>query len=380
MATLGSLIQPNEQSYFFALSGPAPPAPGQPLQSPVAVIPDGTGNTTLALAATGIAGASAVSVTGSAGVPGGPGNVIVGGFGTVYRMGVETNAGVLQIGLNSVADPVIQYDSQVTHQLLLGDKSAIAGASVQTNVPFVVRDYANDPTVANGLGLEVTNATQSTITNGCATGGTLQFGSSAVSLANLTIADAGANTAEVVVGGNSGIGIRLQGGVGSAPGSIYGNVGASGSIQIGSSAISQDNIVMTDNGVANSGRTVITNLAPPSLANNICSINAQQASIPVGVNTITLPAGVTATDGLWYFGVNVTGGGNEQFQASTIVYYNGSTWSTGGSTQSAQDGNGKYVQLYPAGANMTISFNGAVAVAGYVVITPLFLAPIVGFG
>jgi hypothetical protein len=79
--------------------------------------------------------------------------------------------------------------------------------------------------------------------------------------------------------------------------------------------------------------------------------------------------------------VNITGVGNPQFQASCIVYYNGATWSTGGSTQSATDGNGNYVQLYPSGANMTIAYNGAGGSSqpGYVVITPLFNAPIIGF-
>jgi len=90
MSVLGSLTQANPQSYFFAL---ASQGPGAGIQSPASVIPDGTGNTTLALTATGTAGASAISVTGSAGVPGGSGAITVGGFGTVYRAAVLDNSG-----------------------------------------------------------------------------------------------------------------------------------------------------------------------------------------------------------------------------------------------------------------------------------------------
>ena len=217
MSVLGSLTQANPQSYFFAL---ASQGPGAGIQSPASVIPDGTGNTTLALTATGTAGASAISVTGSAGVPGGSGAITVGGFGTVYRAAVLDNSGVFQIGLNSSAPPVIQYDSQVTHQLLLGDKSGVASASVQTNVPFIVRDYTNDPTVANGLGMEVASPTLSTIANTLASGGTLNIGSSLAASSTLVVSDVPSHGAANY--------IQVKGGVGSVPLFVSGAQGIGG--------------------------------------------------------------------------------------------------------------------------------------------------------
>ena len=221
MSVLGSLTQANPQSYFFAL---ASQGPGAGIQSPASVIPDGTGNTTLALTATGTAGASAISVTGSAGVPGGSGAITVGGFGTVYRAAVLDNSGVFQIGLNSSAPPVIQYDSQVTHQLLLGDKSGAASASVQTNVPFIVRDYTNDPTVANGLGMEVASPTLSTIANTLASGGTLNIGSSLAASSTLVVSDVPSHGAANY--------IQVKGGVGSVPLFVSGAQGIGGTCYI----------------------------------------------------------------------------------------------------------------------------------------------------
>lgn len=300
MATLGSLIQPNEQSYFFALSGgPAPPAPGQPLQSPVAVIPDGTGNTTLSLVATGIAGASAVSVTGSAGIPGGPGNVIVGGFGTVYRMGVEDASGVLQIGLNSVAAPVIQYDSQNTHQLLLGDKSAASTASVQTNVPFVVRDYSTDPTVANGIAMDVNSSTVTSIKNACATGGTMNLGSSQATPTTLTIVDSGANTGVVRINGTSG-GTDVQIFGGGVP-TVSTNTANNGTLQLRSSAAGyaggggDNGIVLTDNPVSNT-RPLATFRSQIVLPNSDAgSWSGIAGQLTTGITALTYPGQATGT-------------------------------------------------------------------------------------
>ena len=384
MSVLGSLTQANPQSYFFAL---ASQGPGAGIQSPASVIPDGTGNTTLALTATGIAGASSISVTGSAGVPGGSGAITVGGFGTVYRAAVLNNGGALQIGLNSGTEyPVIAYDSQTTHQLTLGDRSAVSTASIQTNQPLVVRDYNIDPSGTNGIVLLEDSTTACTITNVAASSGTLNIGSSQAYVSTLVVSDVPKNGASnyILVKGTSGqVPLFVSGAQG--PGGdcfIYpDSPGALSTLNIGSSQINPNAISMVDGGVAGSGRTTITNLAPPALANNICTVNGSQAVIGAGIYTIVLPVGVVPTAGLWYFAVNITAGGNQQFQASTIVYYSGTTWSSGGSTQSATDGNGKYIQLYPNGTDMTISYNGAAGSSqpGYVAVTPLFLAPIVGF-
>lgn len=218
MSILGSLIQPNPQSYFFATTGSSP-GPSS-LTSPVVVIPDGTGNTTLALNATGTAGASAIAVNGSAGVPGGSGVITVGGFGTTYRAGVLSNVGDLQIGLNSASPPVISYDSQNTHQLILGDESAVATASVQTNVPLIVRDTVNDPSSLNGFGITVDSATTATIGNGVASGGTLNIGSSQALPSTLVVSDVPSHGA-----GNY---IQVKGASGQVPLFVSGAQGAGG--------------------------------------------------------------------------------------------------------------------------------------------------------
>ena len=191
------------------------------LTSPVVVIPDGAGNTSISLTAGGTAGESLVAVSGSAGVPGGIGALTVSGFGTpAYRVGVLSNTGDLQIGLNSVAPAVISYDSQNTHQLILGDESAVATASVQTNVPFIVRDAVNDPTSLNGFGITVDNPATSTIGNGIASNGVLNIGSSQAFPYTLVVSDVPSHGASNY--------INIEGGAGQVPLFISGAQGAGG--------------------------------------------------------------------------------------------------------------------------------------------------------
>ena len=306
---LGSLTQANPQSYFFAL---ASQGPGAGIQSPASVIPDGTGNTTLALTATGTAGASAISVTGSAGVPGGSGAITVGGFGTVYRAAVLDNSGVLQIGLNSSAPPVIQYDSQVTHQLLLGDKSGAASASVQTNVPFIVRDYTNDPTVANGLGMEVASPTLSTIANTLASGGTLNIGSSLAASSTLVVSDVPSHGAANY--------IQVKGGVGSVPLFVSGAQGIGGTcyifpdavpptasqLRLGSDSSNSDVLLISSSAVTVGTQAIPPvypcmvarqALPPPAIAYSVGSYSLTMAGLPDGLYLATVyPVGAGTTD------------------------------------------------------------------------------------
>lgn len=218
MSLLGSLIQSNPQSYFFALSGGGA---ATTLQSPAVLTPDSGGNTTLALNASG-SGASALSVNGSAA---GSGTVTVGGYGTVYRAAVLDPSGVLQIGLNSGAEyPAIIYDSQTTHQLVLGDRSAVSSASIQTNQPLIVRDYNNDTTGVNGIALLENSTTSCTITNVAASGGILNIGSSQAFNNTLQVSDIPKNGA-----GNY---IEVNGASGQVPLFISGAQGAGGASYI----------------------------------------------------------------------------------------------------------------------------------------------------
>lgn len=385
MALFGNATTPNGLDFFFATAGGGG---GGGLQSPVVVTPvAGTGNATIAVIADPAipAALAGLSVVGSSA---GPGNIIVGGYGTDYNVGVPSQPVPLlpslpqfEIGVNDgVTPPALTYNGG-TGAVVIGDGSAAASATVELRQPLVLGSTLGG---ANRLIVTPNSGTSSQIVQTIASGGVVEIGSSQAYLGTLQVSDVAKNGSAnyVEINGTAGsvpLFLSAAQGVG---GNCYiypDSPGGASVMNVGSSQINPSAISMTDGGVAGSGRTVIANLAPPSLANNICSINGQQASIPTGVNTITLPAGVVPTDGLWYFAVNVTGVGNPQFQASCIVYYNGATWSTGGSTQSAADGNGKYVQLYPSGANMTIAFNGSAAVPGYVVLCPLFNAPIIGF-
>jgi len=217
MSVLGSSTQANPNGYYFTLNN----GQASSLQSPVAVTADVGGNTTLSLTAGGIAGASALSVTGSAGVPGGPGTITVGGFGTVYRATVLDSSGILQIGLNSGTEyPVIAYDSQTTHQLTLGDRSAVSTASIQTNQPLVVRDYNNDTAGVNGIVLLENSTTSCTITNVVASGGTLNIGSSQAFPSTLVVSDVPSHGA-----GNY---IQVKGASGQVPLFVSGSQGSGG--------------------------------------------------------------------------------------------------------------------------------------------------------
>ena len=207
---------------FYATSGGGA---ASTLQSPVAVIQDGAGNTSLSLTAGGTAGTSLVAITGSTGVPGGTGALTVGGFGTpAYRMGVLSSVGDLQIGLNSAAHAVISYDSQNTHQLILGDASTVATATVQTNVPLIVRDAVNDPTSLNGFGITVDSPATSTIGNGVAAGGVLNIGSSQAFPHTLVVSDVPSHGASNY--------INIEGGAGQVPLFISGAQGAGGTCYI----------------------------------------------------------------------------------------------------------------------------------------------------
>ena len=259
MSVLGSLIQSNPNNYFFALEGASPPSPGPvSLTSPVVVIPDVSGNTTLALNA-GSSGASALSVVGSSGAgigdSGGTGTITVGGFGAVYRATVQDSSGVLQIGLNSGSvPPVIQYDALITHQLLLGDKDPSATASVQTNVPFIVRDYTTDPGVLNGIAMNVASPTATSIVNAVATAGSMTVGPSQACPAVLTMSGS-AGTGNLIVGGNGGAGLQLIGGSTDVLNAIRPAVATAGALSIGASQDTSGLLVLS--GSAGSGNIIV---------------------------------------------------------------------------------------------------------------------------
>lgn len=289
---------------FYATAGGA----ASSLQSPVAIVPDGAGNTTLAANASGIAGAAVLSAVGSAGVPGGPGNVIAGGFGTAYRMGVTDVSGVLRIGLNSSAYPAIAYDSQNTHQLILGDRSALSTASIQTNLPFVVRDYAIDNSALNGVSISEDSTTACTIANACATGGSLRLGSSQAYPAAVTVRDTGAQC-YTTFGGNGGAGVLIEGAT--SVGNIAliattATTNTNGQLQLGASSGAINTINITD--------TTMTIDQVVALQQPITTTYAAAVVLPPpatiyggGINGSFNVS--TYAEGLWLFVTEATGAG-----------------------------------------------------------------------
>ena len=295
MSVLGSMTQSNPNSYFFALAGGGS---ASSLQSPATVVPDGAGNTTLALTAAPLTGAASLSVTGATALlpGGGPGSVIVGGYGVNYRAAVLDNSGILQVGLNSVANPVIQYDSQNTHQLLLGDKSSLSTASVQTNVPFVVRDYTTDPTVSNGIAMDVVSSTQTSIRNACVSGGFMSIGSSVNYPSVLELHD-NSTQAYAYIGGNGG-------------NKLYINPFSSNLTTIGTSAVEYTNGNLQLQ--ASQAATNTVNITDTNMTVDQILTLAQPPVLTTGAATILAPGthggGVNATinvstyaDGLWLF-------------------------------------------------------------------------------
>ena len=250
MSILTTVNQANPQNFFFAASGQGA---ATTLQSPVAVIPDGAGDTQLVAQATGT-GRSVIEAVGSAT---GDGIVVVSGQGTAYRVIATSVAGNsnLQIGLDSPAQAAMTYTPS-SGTVTLGDGSA--GGTVLATNALVVKDPAGG--ALNGVVIEPTGATGGLISMSCATGGTLLIGSSIAQPATLTIADAGANRGVVAVGGNNGTDILLTGGdnLGTFA-NIRANLANQGTMTLGSSSANPVCMYLTDGVGAGTGSVDITN-------------------------------------------------------------------------------------------------------------------------
>jgi hypothetical protein len=354
MSLLTSCVESAPGQSYFAAAGSGG---GASLVSPVAISPNpGDGSASLIIPAT--AGSLASITIGNGPAP----------WEVSVNPAAATNFKVSY--LDGVTNPVYINIDDTIDSVALG--SGAAGGVTKSFSRLDVSDLSIPS--SSVVRIAALSASGGQVTNAVASTGSLTLGSSLAASNTITLSDAGALTAACLVGGNGGTAIQLRGGAAGVDPAVYANAISAGTLKLGSSVASPDNIVMTDT------NTTIKNLTPPVLNSTLCSVNGSTTQIANGTFPIVLPIGVTLQSGLYYFAVNITGGANELFQVSTIVYYNASStaFTSGGSAASNIDGLGNKMILYPNGADMVISYSGSL-IPGYVAVTPLFVATIAGF-
>ena len=246
MACLANTVQANSDSFYFALAGGG--GGGSSLQSPVSVLPDVNGTV-----AVNLVSAEDASLTISAGGSN-PANLNIlceaGGDADIF-MGINNDPTQIQIAaptgakagqLNIINGNFVTFHTidTVLNDVTLGAPLGTAGVPsgmTTSNNSVVIKDEAGGPN--NALLLSTTSPTASFITQGVASGGVLNLGSSVATPGTIAISDAGAGTAQVAVGGNGGPSIILKGGntTTSPNPSIVGSAGNFGTVQFGSDAI-----------------------------------------------------------------------------------------------------------------------------------------------
>ena len=227
MSTLPNNTFASPNNPFYAAVGGGG---GDSLQSPVDVIPDGQGDVTLNVDATGT-GIAVLTVRGSAT---GEGNVVIGSQGQDYLLSASGTNDVLtltsvpaQVGQVSV----LEY-RPATGILTLGD--GLAGGFVETIVPLFV---GATPVNGNAVKIASFDATTGTINNTLATGGTVKIGSSVANPQGVAVIDDGAGTATTEFIGNGGAKVTIRGGANgvTTPAAIFSgfNAGSPSSLTIG---------------------------------------------------------------------------------------------------------------------------------------------------
>jgi hypothetical protein len=347
MSICANTVQANQQSFFFALSGGGGGGAGSTLQSPASIVPDAAvGNALLSVVAlAGSNGSGQVSVIGE----GTGGGAVVIGAGTQLPFRIQAEVVGALPGNNVIAitgntEPVAAFSyNEDAHVVALGD--ANAAGSVKTNNAFYVSDPAGG---ANNVIIAPTSATESTISQSVATGGILALSSSISSPSNILTFDS-AGVATTVIGGNTGAGILLRGGVGSGSPNIFANVGDAGTLSLGSSSAVTASIVMSDSGGVDPGRTVINNFVPPATSDSQILLT----TIPTGVTPLTNPNPLLT--GLYLFAI--TPNDNDvRAGINTMAYYStaSGSWRTGGATFGIPLGTGN-MSFLPSADKTTMS-------------------------
>jgi hypothetical protein len=245
MSLLPSNTFANPLTPFYGVGGG-----GGGLQSPVDVIPDGTGealvnviSTSGALAAIQIGdGAQAGQSSLLKMVSGGGGsNTVQLGQAELVTTGFS---GVLNVQNTITNQSCLSVDT-IQNVVDIGSALRTAGATnlALVNVPMNVTNGTN------AISLVATNGTSSNIGQTVASAGSLILGSSVASPSTLTVSDAGAGTGQVAVGGNAGSSITMTGGVsGSQTSIITTNSTGFGSLLLGASAACDRAIFINDVG------------------------------------------------------------------------------------------------------------------------------------
>lgn len=206
------------------------------------------------------------------------------------------------------------------------------------------------------------------------------------------VGGAGAGTADVpciqgttlgvVRVGNPAAGLLMTGStLGSNINSIVGGQASGGSLRLGNSSTSFQNIVLTDNLTTINTPTAIGGSNGLSIAGNLvfsgapvgASISGYYvASVPfvAGGGAVANPAGLTT--GLYSVIVVPTGAGNENAQAAAVCYYSGTAW-FGNGVSFNFTGGAPNVAVGPVAGGATLNLGGATigALSGNVVFRKL---------
>ena len=156
---------------------------------------------------------------------------------------------------------------------------AVGGGSntVFINGEAVVTSSGTRP-VPSGITLTPASPTQSTISQAVAQAGVLSIGSSVAAPNTIQLSDAGASTAQCLIGGNGSTNVVVTGGTVAVPNvgaNIRTDAASSGIMTIGSSVANPTIMFVKDTGVANTGFIDIAGGIPPTIALRLQGSNTQ---------------------------------------------------------------------------------------------------------
>lgn len=315
MSSLPALTQGSPGSYFFALASGGGKV-GSSLQSPVNVIPsavDGTASLSVVTTAGAVNGAQmligdtdgndvALTLSNTAG---GSSDIFMGINGGSSSNFVHINAPseVLSI-LNGRSQISFLSVDTINNDVVLGAdliQTTVPSGLTQSNNALVIKDQAG--TAANSMLLSPLSPTASVISQGIASGGSLNLGSSVACPGTVVISDAGAGLAQVSIGGNGGPSILLKGGNSTTPTnpSIVGSVGNFGTLEFGSDLVHPRTLTLDVNAtggevkVSGNGGVGVSLVGGAGTTAFITTTAADTASLQLGASS-QYPAILTLTD------------------------------------------------------------------------------------
>jgi hypothetical protein len=301
MAFLANNSQANPLNSFYAIAGQGA---DNSLQSPATVTPDvalGDSILTLPAAGTGVSQLILTSpVESSVTLTGGDAFIALNGTDSVHvnlgdpnAQGVEllvdytTSPSLLQV-LDST-NTVATFNTAANSVNLLNPLAVGGGSNtVFINGEAIVTSSGTRP-VPSGITLTPASPTQSTISQAVAQAGELSIGSSVAAPNTIQLSDAGASTAQCVIGGNGGTNVSINGGTVANPGLVGANIrtdaASSGVLTIGSSTSNPTTMFVKDTGAAGTGFVDVAGGVFNSIALRLQGANAQVGSNAAQVST-----------------------------------------------------------------------------------------------